>query len=48
MKTSTVKYKNMLYEVYHPNGELLALTNSMAEIKQILRRYGLIGYILYP
>jgi hypothetical protein len=30
MKTGTVKYRNMLYELYHPNGELLATTNSMA------------------
>jgi hypothetical protein len=48
MKTGTVKYINMIYEVYHPNGELLATTNSMAGINHCLRRYGLSGYILKP
>lgn len=47
MKPGTVKFKNMMYEIYHPNGELLALTNSIAEIKQTLRQYGLFGYILF-
>ena len=48
MKTGIVKYINMMYEVYHPNGELLACTNSSAGISHCLKRYGLKGYILHP
>jgi len=48
MKTGTVKYKNMMYDVYHPNGQLIATTNSLAGINHSLRRYGLSGYILLP
>jgi hypothetical protein len=48
MKTGIVKYINMVYEVYRPNGELLAFTNTFAGIAHCLKRYGLKGYILHP
>ena len=48
MKTGKVICRNMQYDLYHPNGEFLATTNSMAGIIHCLRRYGLTGYILLP
>lgn len=46
MKTGKVIVNNDAYELYHPDGRLLATTNSLAGIKHTIKRYGLTGYII--
>jgi hypothetical protein len=46
MRTGKVIVINNTYELYHPDGQLLATTNTLAGIKHTVKRYGLTGYII--